>query len=286
MLQGFGLVFFGRFIMSKLQSIIEASEFFHQMMPADNCMVVTNAEGIIEKFHSAKTFNLPFTVGNKIPEQGAAYECFTKKIPIIKIVPKEIVGATIRSFSYPIFDAKGTMLGLYTLALSVEKQFMLHNAAENIAATSEQVTATVEELATTASTLAFGLDVLKEAGQKVINNLKNTDEILQFVSQVSTSSNLLGLNAAIEAARAGEQGRGFAVVADEIRKMADNCAMAVKDIRKIISAIREDTAGIISKVNETAIIGERQAAATQQISAAMIQLSSAVADVETASAIV
>jgi methyl-accepting chemotaxis protein len=141
-------------------------------------------------------------------------------------------------------------------------------------------------LAATATQLAQDLDSLKRAGEHVVGELRKTDDILKFVSDVAANSNLLGLNAAIEAARAGEHGRGFAVVAEEIRKMADNSAKSVKDIKTILLSIGNDASGIVKTITQTAQLGERQAAAAEQISASMEQLAASAIDVESISEII
>lgn len=90
----------------------------------------------------------------------------------------------------------------------------------------------------------------------------------------------MGLNAAIEAARAGEHGRGFAVVAEEIRKMADNSSQAVTDIKDILNTIRQENELMVDTIIRTAQLGERQAAATEEVSASMQQLASSASDIE------
>ena len=105
-------------------------------------------------------------------------------------------------------------------------------------------------------------------------------KVLQFVSEVANSSNLLGLNAAIEAARAGEVGRGFAVVADEIRKMAINSSESVKNIKTIMQTIQNESQEVVRTIVTTAEFSEQQAKATGEISAVMQQLTSNAAELE------
>ncbi len=265
--------------MSMLQSTIDTAPIYQSVSALDCTVWICDAEGFIVHCQPAKTFEMVIGVGEKVKENGSLDKCLKSGQAVSMIIPKELYGNTVKAVARPLFE-DNRLVGAIAVGTSLATQETLHTAAQTIAATTEQISATSEELAATATELAGDLETLKEAGSTVIANIGKTDEILKFVSDVAASSNLLGLNAAIEAARAGEHGRGFAVVAEEIRKMAANSEVAVKDIKTILQTIRSQTHDMTGTISRTAQLGERQAAASEEISASMQQLTLTATDVE------
>jgi methyl-accepting chemotaxis protein WspA len=162
--------------------------------------------------------------------------------------------------------------------------------------------ATMRQLVEATNSIAVRLGVISEKA----NNINN---IVVTITKVADQTNLLSLNAAIEAEKAGEYGLGFAVVAREIRRLADQTAVATLDIEQMVKQMQssvstgvmemdkfaaevgrsvEDVANISTQVGQ--IIDqvqylaprfeavnqgtEIQSVGAQQISDAMVQLSS------------
>ena len=260
-------------------SLVKSAEIIQKIIPLDCCIMICNKDGLIVKFVGAESFDMNVREGSVVAKGGSLGECIATAKIVHKTIPKEAYNVPIKAIAVPIFD-NNILIGGIATGISLANQEALLDSAQIIAATSEEMTATTQELAATATHLSSGLEDIESIGNSVINEVKKTDDILRFVSDVAANSNLLGLNAAIEAARAGEHGRGFAVVAEEIRKMAVNSAEAVNDIKDILNNIRKEVEILKNKVEENSSMAERQATATQEIAKAMESLAASAIEIE------
>ena len=260
-------------------SLVKSAEIIQKIIPLDCCIMICNKDGLIVKFVGAESFDMNVREGSGVAKGGSLGECIATAKIVHKAIPKEAYNVPIKAIAVPIFD-NNILIGGIATGISLANQEALLDSAQIIAATSEEMTATTQELAATATHLSSGLDDIQSIGNSVINEVKKTDDILRFVSDVAANSNLLGLNAAIEAARAGEHGRGFAVVAEEIRKMAVNSAEAVNDIKDILNNIRKEVEILKNKVEENSSMAERQATATQEIAKDMESLAASAIEIE------
>jgi len=262
-----------------LETLKSTLPLMQELFPTDVMFGITDLEKFIY-YLPGKEIDVKVPVGTPIPPNAGVRKVLDTGQSVIITVPKEAYGVPLKSSSIPLKDKAGKIMGAITVGVSLKNQVILNSAVQALAATSEEITATTEEIAATATDLAQVISDLKITGNKVVQDLHKTDEILKFIGSVAANSNLLGLNAAIEAARAGEHGRGFAVVAEEIRKMAVTSASSTRDITKILLDIRNDILAIDAKLADCSIQSSHQAIATEQISSAIQDMASSVTDLE------
>lgn len=73
---------------------------------------------------------------------------------------------------------------------------------------------------------------------------------LNLINEISSSTNLLALNASIEAARAGEAGRGFAVVAQEVGNLAQSTKESLDEVEVVIQRVQDNVREITLHVED------------------------------------
>jgi methyl-accepting chemotaxis protein len=123
--------------------------------------------------------------------------------------------------------------------------------------------------------------------QETVVAMKSIAEKISIIEEIAYQTNLLALNAAIEAARAGEHGRGFAVVATEVRKLAERAQKAAKEIGELAGTsvkVAEKSGVLIAElvpaIRKTADLVQEVAAASQEQSAGVSQVSKAMSTVD------
>lgn len=89
-----------------------------------------------------------------------------------------------------------------------------------------------------------------EIAQKLSDAVEEIGVTLKLISDISSSTNLLALNASIEAARAGEAGRGFAVVATEVGNLANSTQDSLKEVEAVIQRVQSNVKEITLQVEE------------------------------------
>lgn len=177
------------------------------------------------------------------------------------------------SVNYPIHNDEGHVIGCVGIARSLEKENKIEEISQNLASTMQQISASVQQVAAGSQGLSGTLGNVIHSANESAEKIKKVNQVITAITDISTHSNLLGLNASIEAARAGEQGRGFSVVAEEMRKLAAQSKESAQMVTQILLEMKDTIQEIISGINNVGGIAENQAAATQEITAALTEVS-------------
>lgn len=130
---------------------------------------------------------------------------------------------------------------------NVEK---VEHASKNLLDKSEENEKMLQSLRAVNTEVSRSMDDTNTVAEKLSNAVKEIDGTLDLIHEISSSTNLLALNASIEAARAGEAGKGFAVVADEVGRLAESTKQSLDEVKNVIARVQGNVEDMTKYVEE------------------------------------
>jgi methyl-accepting chemotaxis protein len=163
------------------------------------------------------------------------------------------------------------------------------SSVEEVSSTMEQISSNIEQNTENAQetdrislSAKIGINDVGNFASEAFNAQKEIADKIQIINDIAFQTNLLALNAAVEAARAGEQGKGFAVVAAEVRKLAERSRLAADEIVKLAQDGLQTSEKAKEQLRITLPEVEKSSNLVQEITAASIEQSNGVSQVNSA----
>jgi len=256
-----------------LDSFVKVAPFLNPLTIKDITVTISDRKKIVS-YTRGKKLDHKITPGDPLKKGSLVLKAMEEGKMVADKIDKEVYGFPYIGIGIPIRDEQtNEIIGAVALAENTDQQDTMTEMANQLASAIQAVNESTQKISAQAQELASLGQELNQISNNSYQQIKNVDEIVKFIKDIASQTNLLGLNAAIEAARVGEAGRGFAVVADEIRKLSFQSDESVERIQSTLKKIKNDSVQIKETVESVEAVSNSQASILQSIAGSVEEIS-------------
>ena len=268
---------------SLLENFIRIAPYIPELVCAKVGIGISNTTALLF-VQSIPELKKAAQAGDPVKAGSGLYQAMQTRKRVVVEVPKEVYGIPYVAISMPIIDDAQQVIGAIVVHESLERKNALLTTSEQLSNSANQLSASIQSIFAQAEELPTSGKTLTSLSAEAEKQVGETDNIVRFIKDVASQTNLLGLNAAIEAARVGEQGRGFSVVAEEVRKLAVNSASSAMQITQTLQHINQSIEKISLQISHVESVSDNQAATIQLLTAHSQELAAMSASLRTLAA--
>lgn len=236
--------------------------YLHLFFDNEAAIAITDTEKYLKSVGSTGLTlkNLP---GDPLPEKGLVLKAFSEGHAMTNYISAEVFGVAIKSCAIPVKGKSGKFEGCMVVAKSQKKREEILELSKDLSSAFAQISEVLSDFSDKLDAVVKMNDEANNMIEEAREHVGKTDKIYGFINQVSSQTDLLGINAAIEATRTSEDSKGFKVIAREIRSLSETSRESVNKIYNMLSAINKSVEDIYTTTNKSqAIISDYSSAFT------------------------